>query len=154
MNDRKKSIHPKKSTLLPILGVVLSLVSLLLIAAAIYSLHGVSQVSRALADVTQAQHASFNEADWKDHYAIYWITWLIAACVGAIAGLLMVLRKRLGLALLMVSTLTLLLYPLAMKVVGWGQYRFETANYLTVAILLVVLFYAIAAFRQFHHRKA
>ena len=147
-----KSIRPSK--LLRAAGMALCALSVTLLAVAAYGLHGVDAVGKAMASLAHAHPTDFNQMEWQQHYRVYWLTWLAAGCSGALVGALMTFRHRSGLVLLIVAVAIPLIYPLAVQWAGWRQYRFEAANDLTVALLLVMLAGAVSAFARYGQRKA
>jgi predicted branched-subunit amino acid permease len=117
-----------------ILGVSISIVSILLLAIAIYGLRSANNVSHVLMDASKAVNQAYQPERWKTHFTVYWMSWLVASALALAGGLFLFLRKSVGVTFVMTGALVVLLYPFVVECFGERTYAFENVHYPTAVI--------------------
>lgn len=127
---------------LRITGAVVLVVGFVVFAGATYGLHGMESVSRTAAQFAPiAQSGTVAPEGWKTHMGIYWGTWMFAAALACLGGLLLLTKRVTGLSFCMMAAGIVLLYPLIVGLFPGRVYPFENLNGATgLAALLFLCF--------------
>lgn len=125
---------------LRITGAVVLVVGFVFFAGATYGLHGMESVSRTAAQfVPAADSGAVTSEGWRTHMGIYWGTWMFAAALAALGGLLLLTKRVAGLSFCMMAAGIILLYPLMVVVFLGRVYSFEYLNGATGLTALLFL---------------